>query len=111
MKDRRKAAKAGFLSRDMADENPPLSAVAGMWDEELAWRAVKGQDSSTSLDGQTENAGLGVMLWSKLSAKPDAQQEGKKTLDELAREGEKKLVRRPSSVKSLDVEDDISFEQ
>jgi hypothetical protein len=96
MRDRRRAAKAGYLSRELQDENPPLSAVAGFYSEELAWEAVKGQDSSTAADGERESAGLGVLLWSKLSMKPDAQQEGKKKLDELAKRGNEKLRRLPS---------------
>lgn len=96
MQDRRKAVKAGYLSRELQDENPPLSAVAGFYSEAMAWEAVKGQDSSTHADGQRESAGLGVMLWSKLSMKPDARQEGKKALDALAKKGNEKLKRLPS---------------
>ena len=109
LKDRRKAAQAGYLSRDLVGEDPPLSAVAGMWDEQLAWEAVKGQDGNTGVDGDGVPAGLGVMLWSQLSLKPDAEHQGKKALDELAKRGESKLKKRPSSVQSLDVEKEMEI--
>lgn len=110
-KDRRKAEKVGYLSREFADENPPLSAVAGVYDQKMAWEMVKGQDSSAGMDGQRERASLGVLLWSKLSAKPDEEQAGKRALDNIAAKGDRKLPRRPSSILSPDIEKDLQFEQ
>lgn len=107
MKDRKKADQAGHLSRTLFDENPPLSSVAGMYDQELAWRSVKDQDASIGSEGQTERAGLSVLLWSKLSSKPDAEQQGRKTIDEMARKGDEKLKRRPSSVKTPEIEKEL----
>lgn len=107
MKDRKKAEQAGYLSRDLQDERPPMSSVAGMYDEKLAWQTVKPQDTSIGHDGQTERAGLGMLLWSKLSSKPDAEQQGWQTLDELAKKGDKKLKRRPSSIKTPDIEKEL----
>lgn len=111
LKDRRMAAKAGYLSRELSEENPPLSAVAGMYSEELAWQAVRCQDSSTGLDENREHASLGLLLWSQLSSKPDAEQTGKRTIGEMARRGDMKLDRKPSSVKSPDIEKEMSFDQ
>lgn len=108
MKDRKKAEQVGHLSRTLFDENPPLSSVAGMYDENLAWQSVKDQDASIGAnEGESERAGLSMLLWSKLSSKPDAEQQGRKTIDEMARRGNAKLKRRPSSIKTPDIEKEI----
>lgn len=107
MKDRKKADQVGHLSRTLFDENPPLSSVAGMYDEKLAWQSVRDQDGSVGNDGRTERAGLSMLLWSKLSSKPDAEQQGRKTIDEMARKGDAKLKRRPSSIATPEIEKEI----
>lgn len=107
MKDRKKADQVGHLSRTLFDENPPLSSVAGMYDQELAWKSVKDQDASIGDDGKTERAGLSMLLWSKLSSKPDAEQQGKKAIDEMAKKGDEKLKRRPSSIKTPEIEKEL----
>jgi hypothetical protein len=107
MKDRKKADQVGHLSRTLFDDNPPLSAVAGMYDQELAWRSVKDQDASTGVDGETERAGLSMLLWSALSGKRDAEQQGKKAIEEMAKKGDEKLKRRPSSIKTPEIEKEL----
>lgn len=54
---------------------------------------------------------LGGTTLRKLSTQPDEEQQSKQIIDDIALKGEKKLERRPSSIKSPEIEKELQFEQ
>ena len=61
--DRAKAEQAGFLTRDLHGENPPLCSLMTWYDESMAERAGASVDEI----GTKVNRGIG--MWTKMSSK------------------------------------------
>ncbi|GAA5952959.1 hypothetical protein JCM21900_001530 [Sporobolomyces salmonicolor] len=81
--DRAKAVESGFLLGQFggADrENPPLTALAGFHDPELARQAGKSVDEAV---GQKTSATMVLAMWSKVSSKPDEDKAGPAKVEEV----------------------------
>ncbi|BEI91097.1 uncharacterized protein CcaverHIS019_0311670 [Cutaneotrichosporon cavernicola] len=63
--DREEAEKQGFLTRDLAGDRPPLAALAGLANPDLAKRVGK------SVDAPTHRESKAIALWAHLAEKPD----------------------------------------
>ena len=61
--DRLRAEQAGFLTRDLQGENPPLASLAGWYDLEMARKA------GASVDEIGKETSGAMMLWMKISSK------------------------------------------
>lgn len=62
-RDRGMAEQDGFLTRDLHGEKPPLAALAGVHDPELARSIGK------SVDEVGKKSSMGMLLWAKMSSK------------------------------------------
>ncbi|GAA5858312.1 hypothetical protein JCM1840_001143 [Sporobolomyces johnsonii] len=87
--DRAKAVASGFLLGQFGPgggegggggENPPLCALAGFHDPELARAAGKSVDEAV---GKKTSATMALAMWSKVSSKPDEETAGPAKVEEV----------------------------
>ncbi|WVQ79408.1 hypothetical protein IAT38_001505 [Cryptococcus sp. DSM 104549] len=75
--DREQAEKGGFLTRDLQGEKPPLGAVVGIWDKELARQVGR------SVDEVSTKTSAGMGLWVKWGTKADKEHADRGELREI----------------------------
>ncbi|ODN78492.1 hypothetical protein L202_04123 [Cryptococcus amylolentus CBS 6039] len=92
--DRAKAEKDGFLTRDLQGENPPMCAVAGLWDEKLAGDVARSVD-----EVYARSAALG--WWTKWGSKADKEHAEKHELREIKSRAEEESKLRTQSLDDL----------
>jgi len=85
IEDRVKAVESGFLLGQFRGENPPLCALAGWSDQELARQAGESVDEVV---GKKSAASMALSMWAKVSSKPDESRAG----DEKVKEVEQEIV-------------------
>jgi hypothetical protein len=82
-RDRVKAEQEGFLLGQFKGENPPLCALAGFSDPELAQQAGESVDEVV---GKKTSASMALAFWSKVSSKPDEERAGEGKVKEVEQE-------------------------
>ncbi|GMK53465.1 hypothetical protein CspeluHIS016_0100510 [Cutaneotrichosporon spelunceum] len=91
--DRAEAEKQGFLTRDLGGDRPPLGALAGLANPELAKRVGK------SVDAPTHRESKAVALWAHLAEGPDidaVKRERKSSEDRASMEKKSEEGRSPA---------------
>lgn len=89
--DREKARQQGFLLGQFKGENPPLCALAGFCDPELAQQAGESVDEVV---GKKTSASMALAFWSKVSSKPDEERVGNDKIKELEKESDQEKEQR-----------------
>ncbi|GAA5912516.1 uncharacterized protein JCM6883_005928 [Sporobolomyces salmoneus] len=87
--DRTKAQEEGFLLGQFKGENPPLCALAGFSDPELAQQAGESVDEVV---GKKSSASMALAFWSKVSSKPDEDKAGDAQVKEMEEKKEQEAV-------------------
>lgn len=79
--DRKQAVEAGFLTRTLHGERPPLASLAGWYSEELATKASESVDAVGTRSQSSKAASSAMSLWMRMSEK-DEEKHTKKPAQE-----------------------------